>query len=299
MVCNYFLTIVHFFLQVLEATCSIDITFFPFDKQTCELKFIAWSYTKADVNLNIGNKGIILNDYDPNSQWDIMSTSTKDTNSYESSITFSLTLKRKPSFYIMNIIFPVILLSILNCFTFVLPVMSGERASYAITVFLSLAVFLTIVASQLPKNSDKTSWLAVYLMTMTTLSTLIVLICLIEVRLSTRTPEEEPLSRPYYFLYKISQVLRCKTRKQKRVCNLNPYEDEKLKCNGASITELENDTSGLDKSHQGIDGKQITPHEHITWLCVVNAIDFFAFWISILITFVFTVIFFVVTSSST
>lgn len=279
---------------MLEATCSIDIVYFPFDTQTCELKFVAWSYTKADVNLNIGSKGILLNDYLPNSQWDIKSTSASETDTFESSVTFSVTMRRKPLFYVLNVILPVILLTILNCFTFMLPVVSGERASYGITVFLSLAVFLTIVASELPKNSDKTSWLAVYLIAMTTLSTLIVVICLIEIRLSSRTPEEEPLSKPYHFIYKFCQILRCKTCRRQRVNDIG----SKALNGGVASTQISVVDQELGSFEQNkmrckkeLRDRKIADEIEITWINVVNAIDFFAFWLSILATVIFTTIF--------
>lgn len=279
---------------MLEATCSIDISYFPFDTQTCELKFVAWSYTKSDVNLDIGTKGILLDEYIPNSQWDIMSTTTKETNTIDSSVIFSVTMKRKSSFYVLNIILPVILLTILNCFTFMLPVVSGERAGYGITVFLSLAVFLTIVASELPKNSDKTSWLAIYLMAMTTLSTVIVIICLIQIRISTRTLEERPISKPYLLLYKVYQVLQCKTCDRKRVSSADARQMNGAKGKPIFVREQEN----YDKNKQNKETADKTSCDEITWIHIVNAIDFLALCICILITFLFTVIFLAVSTAN-
>ncbi|XP_060569044.1 neuronal acetylcholine receptor subunit beta-4-like [Ruditapes philippinarum] len=46
--------------QVFESTCDVDITYFPFDTQSCELKFIAWSYSKEEVELNKGSRGLRL-----------------------------------------------------------------------------------------------------------------------------------------------------------------------------------------------------------------------------------------------
>jgi len=37
-------------LQVLQSTCDIDITYFPFDEQTCGLQFQAWSYKRHEVS---------------------------------------------------------------------------------------------------------------------------------------------------------------------------------------------------------------------------------------------------------
>ena len=38
------------YFQMFQSSCSIDIKYFPFDVQTCQLKFVAWSYSKAEVS---------------------------------------------------------------------------------------------------------------------------------------------------------------------------------------------------------------------------------------------------------
>jgi len=47
-------------LQVFQSTCDIDITYFPFDEQTCELQFQAWSYTTDQVSGYMGQKKQIM-----------------------------------------------------------------------------------------------------------------------------------------------------------------------------------------------------------------------------------------------
>jgi hypothetical protein len=56
---------------------------------------------------------------------------------------------------------------------FILPVESGERVSYAITVLLSIAVFLTLVGDNIPKSSKPMSLFSYYLMSNLILSTVI------------------------------------------------------------------------------------------------------------------------------
>ncbi|KAH3789162.1 hypothetical protein DPMN_167334 [Dreissena polymorpha] len=119
--------------------------------------------------------GILIRSFRPHvTMWDILSTAARAVNTEESEVVFEIKLKRKPGFYIINIIVPVILLSILNTFSFVLPNTSGERANFSVTVFLSLAVFLTIVAASLPTNADSVSLLSVFFILMSASSTLMV-----------------------------------------------------------------------------------------------------------------------------
>jgi len=69
-------------------------------------------------------------------------------------VKFRLYLRRKPRFYLINIVAPCILLSVLALFVFYLPPDSGEKVSLGITVLLSFSVFLLRISENIPKTSD-------------------------------------------------------------------------------------------------------------------------------------------------
>ncbi|KAH3747633.1 hypothetical protein DPMN_182061 [Dreissena polymorpha] len=119
-----------------------------------------------------------------------------------------MTLKRKSTFYVFYILIPIVLLSFLNVLTFALPVSSGERASYAVTVFLSLAVFLTIVASEIPKNAN--TIISVYITAMIALSTATVMTSLLESRLAFRDKYAHSIGSGYMTLYRLARICQCK-----------------------------------------------------------------------------------------
>lgn len=243
----------------------MSITYFPFDIQRCGLKFSAWSYSKSQVTITMGKKGIELGEYVPNSSWEVVDTDAEEIKT-EATVVFHITLKRKPKFFIINIIIPVIFLSVLNIFSFFLPVISGERAGYSITVFLSLAVFLTIVSEQLPRNSENTSLLAVYIMLVTTLSTVIVMICMIQLRLQSWNDTKKPIITFFRNFVTLRNCLQC------RICKKRPIAP---KDETSSTPSLESDS--VDKSE-------------VTWLDVANAMDFIFFISSILYTTICTLV---------
>lgn len=251
--------------QVFKSTCDVDIKYFPFDIQTCKLKFLAWSYTKKELNLVIGKQGIEMQDYNSNSVWNLVWTNADTENEKDDAVVvYTLVLKRKPLYYLINVLFPTVLLSTLDVFIFVLPVTSSERASFAITVFLSFAVFNTIVNSQLPVNSDTTSLLGIYLVTMNTISTAIVIISLLELRLESRKESKEPICNFYKGLHKFVEALRCRMCRGKR-----KVSDSVVSFN----------------------------RQPLSWLDVINSIDILLFWTSLLITFVATVGLLIVSST--
>ncbi|XP_046576423.1 neuronal acetylcholine receptor subunit alpha-9-like [Haliotis rubra] len=75
-------------------------------------------------------------------------------------IVFSLS--REYTFYLLIVITPVSLLSVMNACAFLLPVESGEKISYLISILVTYAVFLNFVIEVLPK-SGVPSRLAIYL----------------------------------------------------------------------------------------------------------------------------------------
>ncbi|KAL4217187.1 Acetylcholine-activated cation-selective channel [Mactra antiquata] len=266
--------------QVLDSTCSVTITYFPFDEQTCELRFSAWSYTKEDVVISLGKKGILLDRYVPNALWDLIETDDKNIrNTDEATVVFSLKLKRKPKFYILTIITPLILLSLLNTFAFMLPVTSGERSGYSITVFLSLAIFLTIVSDQLPKNSEHVSLLAVYIMSVTALSTFIVIICLIELRMQSWHETPKPINRFFRNFIAISDCFHCRSCRKTTVTPTGTMSAT----SGKTSDQITGSSSDMDvkKEAELVDA---------TWLDVIDAIDFIFFLASLMYTFTCTLI---------
>ncbi|KAL4217199.1 hypothetical protein ACF0H5_023652 [Mactra antiquata] len=218
----------------------------------------------------MGTRGVLLDEYVPNASWEVVETSAEEINTDEAAVVFHIKLKRRPRFYIINIVIPIIFLSILNVFSFVLPVTSGERAGYSITVFLSLAVFLTIVSDQLPNNSENTSLLAVYIMLITGLSTFIVMVCMIQLRLQSWNESRKPVTKFYRFFVNACKFLQCKTCKRK---SISPKEEEEEK----SKPNLHDDDDGDD-----VNG--------VTWLEVIHAMDYVFFTASMLYTFICTVV---------
>jgi hypothetical protein len=54
--------------------CEIDITYFPFDDQTCALVFGAWSYHTTKMNLTNSSDSVNLDSYERNGEWEVITT---------------------------------------------------------------------------------------------------------------------------------------------------------------------------------------------------------------------------------
>ena len=149
---------------IMSSVCNVDVTYYPFDIQVCTLKFTPWGYPFTSVQLLIGTPEIIRYHFTEDGEWDIISTNIRMFHAHISMITVELVLQRRPAFVIYNFILPVVILLTLNCLVFVLPVESGERVSYSVTVLLAVALFLTLVENNLPKTSLPTAMLTYFLL---------------------------------------------------------------------------------------------------------------------------------------
>ena len=145
----------------IKSICKIDITFFPFDEQTCLLTFGSWTYSSEYLDLALKSNTADLQKYTRNGQWTLVSVNaTKNVVHYSCceypfvDITFTVHIRRRPLFYVQNLILPCILLATLTVFSFSLPPGSGERIALVITLLLGLTVYMLIFTENIPQTSE-------------------------------------------------------------------------------------------------------------------------------------------------
>ncbi|CAC5401853.1 CHRND [Mytilus coruscus] len=187
---------------IYKVSCKSDITYYPLDTQDCTIKLISWAYTSTNVLLRIGqNEAVDINDYTENGEWELISTSerkastdgaqiTKGFTDF-SSLSFSIKLRRRPTFHIINSIFPMALMAVLIAVVFKLPVDSGEKTSFSLTVLLAYGVYLTMISAEIPSTSVSTSYLSLYLVFILTLGVIAILLTIVIQRIHFKTEDEE------------------------------------------------------------------------------------------------------------
>ncbi|KAK6185907.1 hypothetical protein SNE40_008043 [Patella caerulea] len=150
-------------------SCIVDVTMFPVDYQTCSVTVAPWMTTNQEIFIN-ETKVVTDNLLVPNGQFDIVdSSATNDfftlSGNPSNTLTqsnFTLKLKRKATFYLLNVIGPIAAISFLCGVSFLVPSESGEKLTVSITVLLSLTVFLGVIDASLPKTSDSISYFVIY-----------------------------------------------------------------------------------------------------------------------------------------
>jgi Zn-dependent protease with chaperone function len=89
---------------------------------------------------------------------------------------FKFKYTRRPLFLLITLLLPAVFMGLLNIFVFFLPQDSGERIGFAITLLLTVVVYMTIAQELLPATAmPRLSALCVMLMVNLFMSGMIVL----------------------------------------------------------------------------------------------------------------------------
>ncbi|KAK7922767.1 hypothetical protein WMY93_009669 [Mugilogobius chulae] len=159
---------------ITKSSCVVDVSYFPFDSQQCNLTFGSWTYNGNQVDISMGNNSGDLSDFVENVEWELLGMpASKNVIMYGCcpdpypDITYTVLLQRRSSFYIFNLLLPCFLISFLAPLGFYLPADSGEKVSLGVTVLLALTVFQLMVAESMPPSESVPLIGKYYIATMT------------------------------------------------------------------------------------------------------------------------------------
>ena len=108
-------------------------------------------------------------------------------------ITFTVLIRRKTLFHIINFIIPCASISFLTILVFYLPSQSGEKVSLSISILLSLTVFFLVLAEIIPPTSLVIPLIGKFLLFTTLLVTLSILATAIVLNVHFRSAETCPV----------------------------------------------------------------------------------------------------------
>ncbi|XP_059618999.1 acetylcholine receptor subunit alpha-like [Phlebotomus argentipes] len=195
---------------IYKSSCEIDVEYFPFDEQTCVMKFGSWTYDGFQVDLrhidesngtNVVEVGIDLTEFYTSVEWDILEVPAIRNEKFYTccdepylDITFNITMRRKTLFYTVNLIIPCMGISFLTILVFYLPSDSGEKVSLSISILLSLTVFFLLLAEIIPPTSLVVPLLGKFVLFTMILDTFSICVTVLVLNVHFRSPQTHTMA---------------------------------------------------------------------------------------------------------
>ncbi|XP_045211041.2 acetylcholine receptor subunit alpha-like [Mercenaria mercenaria] len=223
------------------SSCTPDVTYYPFDRQTCTFTFLSWGNTASELLFKTDRSTLNLGSYSDNGEWKVSNSkmSVPTVNS-QSQIEISITIDRRPLYFAFNIITPIMVLVILNGMVFWLPVESGERIGFSVTCFLSFVVLLNMIMDLMPKSSSPIAYICFYTVCMMVFSGLNTALVILQMRMFHKPETDEVPS----FIVSYIRFMKCQTCKR----NTNKDKINSVKVEPSDIREDPSKTKGSVKS---------------------------------------------------
>ncbi|EFO83449.1 CRE-ACR-21 protein [Caenorhabditis remanei] len=154
---------------IFTSSCPLDVKHYPFDRQTCILKYASWAYDGTKIDLLLKSEQGDITNYITNTEWSLIGIRAEKNQVIYSCcpepypfIDVHVTIERRAMFYVFNLILPCVLISLIALMGFYMPTDSGEKVTLGITSLLSTTVFLMLVAEGMPPTSEALPLIGIY-----------------------------------------------------------------------------------------------------------------------------------------
>ncbi|NWH86686.1 5HT3A protein, partial [Aegithalos caudatus] len=146
-------------------TCSLIILKFPFDTQKCNLSIASFLYSVEDIALKARrtaaetmkkSQSFFLND----GEWKFTNLSIIEYKEIVedkgySAVTYMISMERRPTLYILNLILPTCALYLLDMAVLFGPSSLEEKINFQIAIILGSSMLAVILNNSLPTSSNK------------------------------------------------------------------------------------------------------------------------------------------------
>ena len=147
--------------EVLVVSCQMNVHHYPWDEQTCHIKFGSWSFDHGSLDMAVEADVGDTNNYIESGEWDLLEyTFKRHVVHYPCcevrypDVTATIKVKRKAFYIFFNLVIPAFLISMLSSLAFYLPPDSGEKMALSVTVLLALVFFLLLIAGSVPPSDS-------------------------------------------------------------------------------------------------------------------------------------------------
>jgi len=125
-----------------------------------------------------------MNEYTENPTWIVVAaTRTRFVKNNNWHVSIEFQFQRRVSVATFTLVTPLMALAFLNVCVFLVPINSGEKGAFSITIFLSYGIFFTVINDSLPQNSLQVSFFILLIVILLCLSVLSVFYTVLQAKI--------------------------------------------------------------------------------------------------------------------
>ncbi|KAF2894306.1 hypothetical protein ILUMI_11868 [Ignelater luminosus] len=154
---------------LLVALCDFNLRYWPFDTQTCSLKFGSWTYDGSEIDIKNFDPSTDLSMIVQNGEWDIAQPETfRSVTHYTCcdapyvDVTFKLTLVRRSPAYRAIIVAPAFVVIMLALMGFWLPPQAGEKVLLNGCTAIIISIFMVYFTQKIPTMGSHTPLIVLF-----------------------------------------------------------------------------------------------------------------------------------------
>ncbi|KAF8358851.1 acr-5 [Pristionchus pacificus] len=152
------------FPAIYRLSCKMNVRFFPYDQQNCTFIISSWTHDKSSIDYWPKMDEVNLKNMVRNDEWEVLSFNFVRREVYYKCckepwvmLYAQLVIKRKPLYYIVNLVIPTSIITIVAVTGFFTPTSSSserdEKLYLGINTLLTMSIMMLMVCNQMPSTS--------------------------------------------------------------------------------------------------------------------------------------------------
>uniref|UniRef100_A0A0N4XDK6 Acetylcholine receptor subunit alpha-type acr-5 (inferred by orthology to a C. elegans protein) n=1 Tax=Nippostrongylus brasiliensis TaxID=27835 RepID=A0A0N4XDK6_NIPBR len=194
------------FPAIYKLSCAMNVQWFPYDSQNCTFIISSWTHDKATIDYWATYPTVNLRNMAQNDEWDVLEfefdrveQSFKCCENPWVMLYAHLVIRRKPLYYVINLVIPTSIITIVAITGFFTPTSTSserdEKLYLGINTLLTMSIMMLMVCNQMPSTSSYVPLMSWYYMGIIVVIVLGTLMATIVLAIHGQKHHNRPLSR--------------------------------------------------------------------------------------------------------
>uniref|UniRef100_A0A7I4YEI0 ACR-5-like protein n=1 Tax=Haemonchus contortus TaxID=6289 RepID=A0A7I4YEI0_HAECO len=194
------------FPAIYKLSCAMNVQWFPYDSQNCTFIISSWTHDKATIDYWAEHPTVNLKNMARNDEWEVLGFEFERIEQIFKCcanpwvlLYAHLVIRRKPLYYVINLVIPTSIITIVAITGFFTPTSTSserdEKLYLGINTLLTMSIMMLMVCNQMPSTSSYVPLMSWYYLGIIIVIVLGTLLATIVLAIHGQKRHNRPLSR--------------------------------------------------------------------------------------------------------